>query len=140
MTAMDNNIYRFIPCETRIASAEEQRDVNEIIKEVKILDHIPNAPEIVVQIEQRVSAGLSLAAAHAEWIENYFPNISTPADLPRQPLDAKTPSELLRFSISAIDRRTPGMGSHFGFKGYFLSVLISLNDRKIWDARGQSAS
>jgi len=31
------------------------------------------------------------------------------------------------------------MLSHYGYKGFFLSVLVSLEEGKIWDTRGEKA-
>lgn len=79
-------------------------------------------------------------AAHNEWNESYFPSLETPPELPRQPLDIKTPAGLVHITVSAIKKRTPGMDSHFGFEGYFLSVLLSPGEHAIWDARGEGAT
>lgn len=47
---------------------------------------------------------------------------------------------LVHVTVSVIEKHTPGMGSHFGFEGYFLSLLVSPGARTIWDARGEPAS
>jgi hypothetical protein len=43
-------------------------------------------------------------------------------------------------SVDCIEKKNPGMGLYYGFTGYYLSVLVSLDDKKIWDARGENAT
>jgi hypothetical protein len=131
--------FKVVPLEGRFVEVAEQRAVAEIVQEAKVMEHVPRAAEIVVEVGRRVAGGTPVVAAHKEWQESHFPKIETPPSLPRQPTDAKTPYELVHVTICLINRRTPGMGSHFGFEGYFLSLLVSLDEKKIWDARGEEA-
>ena len=137
---MEFNRFKVLPAEGRLVEPTEQRTVGEILEAANVLDYIPGGSEVVVEVGRRIASGLTPVAAHNEWQESYFPNLQTPAPFPRQPSDAKTPPGLVHVSVSVIDRKTPGMGSHFGFEGYFLSVLVSPNERTIWDARGERAT
>lgn len=40
----------------------------------------------------------------------------------------------------AVERQSGGMSSHFDFEGLFVSLLLSIPDGAIWDARAESAS
>jgi hypothetical protein len=130
---------RFIPPGVRIANPSEQQLVREILEKSRILNPAGEVREIDVEIAARVPAGTSLVAAHATWNAPYFPELQTPDGLPRQLLEAITPEDLLRVEVSLIQRRCPGMGSHFGFKGDYLSLLILVKTKSLWDARQDRA-
>jgi len=137
---MDFKGFNVLPAEGRLVESAEQKAVGETLEAAKVLGCIPPASEVLVEVGRRVPAGSTLAAAHDEWNESYFPSLETPPELPRQPLDINTPAGLVHVTVSAIKKRTPGMDSHFGFEGYFLSVLLSPGEHAIWDARGEGAT
>jgi hypothetical protein len=132
--------FKVLPLEGRPVDATEQRAVGEIIEAAIVLDHITRGAEVVVEVGRQIPSGLTPAEAHGQWRESYFPNVQTPVALPRQAFDGTTPAGLVHVLVSAVEKRTPGMGSHFGFEGYLLSLLVSLNERAIWDARGEQAT
>lgn len=132
--------FKVLPAEGRLVEPAEQKAVGETLEAARILDSIPPASEVLVEVGRRVPTGLTLAAAHNEWSESYFPNVHTPSRLPRQPLDINAPDGLVHVTVSAINKWTPGMGSHFGFEGYFLSLLLMPIERAVWDARGERAT
>lgn len=137
---MDFKGFKVLPAEGRLVEPAEQKAVGETLEAAQVLDCIPRGSEVLVEVGRRIPSGLTLASAHNEWSESYFPNLDTPSQLPRQPLHVKTPPDLVHVTVSVIDKHTPGMSSHFGFKGYFLSLLLSLRDRVVWDARGERAT
>lgn len=137
---MEFNGFKVLPLEGRRVEPAEQQAVGNILEEANLLDSIPRSSEVLVEVGRQITSGLTPAAAHNEWTERYFPKIETPRTLPRQPFDAKAPAGLIHVTVSAIDKRTPGMGSHFGFEGYFLSLLLSPREKVIWDARGERAT
>lgn len=132
--------FKLFPAEGRLVELGEQRIVGKILEDAKVLDRIPHALEVIVEVGRTIESNLGLAAAHQEWRESYFPDVETPKGLPRQPFSAKTESGLVHVTVRVIERYSPGMGSHFGFRGYFLSILLSLSTKTIWDARGETAS
>jgi hypothetical protein len=121
-----------------LSSAEEQRAVMAAVE--PIVTFLPRSKEVVVVICDPVRPGSSLVEAHRGWTELHFPEIKTPAHLPRQQPETPCPSGLIKVLVNCIDERTPGMGSYYQFRGYALSLLISLKDGTIWDARGERAS
>jgi hypothetical protein len=125
---------------TKITTAAEQREVGEILEHDRLIEHLPRHKMLRIELENEVVSGTSLVKAHGSWKETYFQTIQTPPGLPRQPFDAVCPAGIVKVAVACIDRHTPGMGSHFGFKGYYLSVLVSLLEQRIWDARGQPAT
>jgi hypothetical protein len=137
---MEFKRFKVLPLEGRLVEPAEQKAIGEVLEAANVLDYIPYGSEVLVEVGRPITSGLTVAAAHNEWRESYFPNVETPSPLPRQAADAKTPSGLVHVTVSAINRRTPGMGSHFGFEGYFLSLLVSPSEKAIWDARGERAT
>lgn len=123
-----------------IAMPEEQRRVGEILEQFELIGRLPPYNCLRVELENSVAAGTPLWRAHETWNERYFLNIGTPEGFPRQDNDALCPMGLVKISVECIERDTPGMGSHFGFEGYYLSMLVSIPDRIIWDVRGEPAT
>jgi hypothetical protein len=122
-----------------IAELDEQRVVGQILERADLIRYLPSHKKLRVNLENPIAIGASLADAHGEWTEDYFPRVETLNPFPRQPQGTACPPGLVRVSVECINRETPGMSSHFGFNGYFLSLLISLPEGRIWDARGEPA-
>ncbi|HYU42778.1 MAG TPA: alpha/beta hydrolase [Vicinamibacteria bacterium] len=98
------------------------------------------AAEIVVTIGPSVTAGSTLDVAHANWTRAHVGEVRTPSGLPRQAPYARCPAGLVRVSVECIERRSGGMSSYYGFEGYFASLLVSVDEAAVWDARGEPAS
>jgi hypothetical protein len=105
-----------------------------------VVEHLPAAPEIVVTIGPSIAAGSTLDVAHANWTRAHVGEVKTPSGLPRQAPYARCPAGLVRVSIECIERRSGGMRSYYGFEGYFASLLVSVEEGAVWDARGEQAS
>jgi len=122
---------------SRHAYTELQQRVREILERQKVLECLPPAREVAVRIEAPIRPDASLREAHGHWPDP--DTVRTPAGLPRQPGDALCPPHIARVSIECVKRRGGGMGSYHGFQGYYASVLLSLADGSVWDARGEPA-
>ena len=138
---MDFTGFTLFPSHMRrtIAEPEEQRRVGEILEEFGLAGRLPPHKRLGVELENSVPAGTPLWRAHGTWNESYFPKVGTPKGFPRQAHAAPCPPGLVKVSVECIERETPGMGSHFGFAGFYLSVLVSIPERVIWDVRGEPA-
>jgi hypothetical protein len=138
---MDFTSFTLFPSHIRrtIAEPEEQRRVGEILEGFGLAGRVPPHNRLRVELENAVPAGTQLWRAHGTWNESYFPNIDTPEGFPRQDNEALCPAGLVKVSVDCIEREMPGMGSHFGFEGFYLSVLVSIPERVIWDVRGEPA-
>ncbi len=119
------------------AQPDELRAVGEILEKSGVLEHLPPHNDLGVELGKVVPAGASLCAAHETWSENYFPSIQTPDGFPRQPNETRCPPGLVRVTVDCIQQTIPGMGHHYGYDGYYLSLLVSIPERRIWDARGE---
>ena len=58
----------------------------------------------------------------------------------RQEMDASLPDGMRKLSANCIVERSGGMGSHFGFIGTYVSLLLSLDTNTVWDARSCDAT
>jgi hypothetical protein len=120
--------------------AGTQDRVRRILQRDDVLERLPASRETVVTIGPQVTAGATLDIAHATWTRSYCGEVETPGHLPRQPAYARCPAGLVHVTVQCIDRRSGGMSSYYGFDGYFASLLISVEEEVVWDARGEAAS
>jgi hypothetical protein len=114
--------------------------VREILEAHNIVSLLPPSREIVALICAPVPAGATVAEAHTTWLPEGVGKAETPRGLPRQPADARCPDGLVLVEIDCVEQRTGGMGSYFPFLGYFVSLLLLVEEGTIWDARGTMAS
>jgi hypothetical protein len=132
MPELQIHVRQFVP----VAS---QRAVRQAIETSAWFRDLEQFERVRAWISRAVPAGESLTAAHGNWKAEWFPKVETPTGFPRQPDNTPCPADLLLVSVECIRQLTPGMGSHYGFKGYFVSLLISPDPPYIWDARGEMA-
>jgi hypothetical protein len=128
--------FHFAP--SRFSYAERQDRIRAIIDTERVLDHLPPTFEVAVRIEAPIAVGATLSEAHSTW--NEAGSVESPSGLPRQPSDARCPHGLVRVEVECVERRSGGMSSYYGFEGYFVSLLVLIDEGKIWDARGEVAS
>jgi len=128
--------FHFAP--SRFSYAERRDRIREIINNERVLERLPPTFEVAVRIEAPIAEGATLSEAHSTW--NDAGSVETPSGLPRQPPNAQCPHGLVRVAVECVKRRSGGMGSYYGFEGYFVSLLVLIEAGKIWDARGDDAS
>ncbi len=121
-------------------SFDLQDKFRQIILAGNLLDSLPLLTDIEIHVEDSIPKGTSLAKAHRIWKAGYLGKVQTPEGLPRQSEEVTCPKNVFRLSVECIERRNPGMGSYYGFTGYYLSVLVQVDKRVIWDARGEPAT
>jgi hypothetical protein len=113
--------------------------VGEILEQEQLLRFLPEAPEHRVRIEAVLEPGLSLTAAHAVWQEEYLETLPGVTPFASQPADILTPPGIVRVSCECVHGISGGMSSYHGFRGYFVSLLVSIPEGCIWDARVEPA-
>lgn len=119
----------------------EQQKIGAVLEGAGLLQHLPTAREIEVQVHGPIMVtGISLTQAHGDWNESYFRELTTPEGLRRQSVDSICPVGLFKVTASCIEKRCPGMGSHYGFFGLYVSLLVSISENEIWDARSEPAT
>ncbi len=119
-------------------SDEQQEIILEIFKNYNLANVYH--PKKEIKLEQYViyDTEKSILNNHKLW--NSIETIETPPSLPRLESDYKDINKLFQLSIQYIDNESGGMSSFFGFNGYYLSLILDLENKTIIDARGQTAS
>jgi hypothetical protein len=56
-----------------------------------------------------------------------------------QPANAVTPAGIVRVSCGCVCGVSGGMSSYHGFRGFFVSLLVSIPEGCIWDSRLEPA-
>ena len=115
--------------------ASTARRVAEILQHEQVGRIIHGVPLHRVSIEALLPAGMTLLAAHRHWTSLEDSVVKTMPPLPAQPLDAVLPEGIVRVGYSFVTEPSGGMSSHYGFKGHFASLLISVPEGSVWDAR-----
>ena len=92
------------------------------------------------RVEALVAAGTPLAQAHGTWNEGALAAIDGLPPFARQSADVLTPSEMVRVVCECVHAPSGGMSSYYGFRGRFVSLLVSVPARVIWDARSEEAT
>ncbi len=88
------------------------------------------------------AAGATLEAAHGNWLSQGLDEAMTPEGLSRRGKGETPPRAVQQVSLERVDGPSGGMSSYYGFRGYYLSLLLWLDDTGaavIWDARGETA-
>jgi hypothetical protein len=116
------------------------RRVREIFQREQVRSFLPQTPQYRVRIEAVLPAGMALAAAHANWQPAYLEQLQGLPRYARQRAGATTLDGLVRVTCECIQRQSGGMSSYYGFEGYFVSLLVSVQDGYIWDTRLETAT
>jgi hypothetical protein len=126
------------PSRATAAAQDEMRQVGEILERENLISRVPAHRFLRVLLGKPVAAGASLAAAHDLWQPGYFGKVGTLEGFPRQPEDIVCPAGLVGVSVDCVVQTIGGMGPYWDFAGYYLSLLVSLDEGRIWDARGET--
>ena len=104
-------------------------------------DALPRGTFPIARIVAAVPAGIAVEDAHPTWLPAGVGQARGFQPFPRQPASALVPAEVYRVEIDCVDRDRPtgGMSTQFGFEGVFVSLLVSLDSGRIWDARADRA-
>jgi hypothetical protein len=114
--------------------------VREILEAIDFVSLVPPSQEIVVRVSPPLAPGTIVADAHPVWLPGAVDARETPTGLPRQPAVAWCPEGVVRAEVDCVQYWSGGMGSWYGFVGYFVSLLILVDEGTVWDARAEVAS
>jgi hypothetical protein len=112
-----------------------RRRVAAILEAEQVARLLPATPVRRGRIEALVPPGASLAEAHAAWRPGYLATLPALGALATQPVDATAPPGLVRVVFECEVEPSGGMSSHFGFAGWFVSLLVSVPQGCVWDSR-----
>ena len=113
--------------------------VEEILAAERLGDALPSGTRARAAITAAVPEGTAVTAAHSQWTPEGVAAANGLPSFPRQPPEARVPAETVHVEVEAVERTGGGMASHFGFEGLFVSLLVSLRDGRVWDARATDA-
>lgn len=111
----------------------------EILAAERVWELLPTCGDTRARAEAMVPPGVSLAEAHETWLPGYLDERPGLVPLQRQPAGALTPAGLVRVVIECVEAPSGGMSSHFGFRGLFVSLLVSVPQGCVWDVRCEPA-
>lgn len=109
--------------------------VREILEREQLWRFLPKAPEHRLRVEAVLEPGLSLAAAHLIWQQTYLSTLPGVSPLANQPANAVTAAGIVRVSCEWVCGVSGGMSSYHGFRGFFVSLLVSTPEGCVWDSR-----
>jgi hypothetical protein len=116
-------------------------DVERILEDRRVREALaPLGGTVRFHVEAIVAPGLPVHAAHGNWQAGRIGALDGLAPFARQREDALTPSPLVRVLCECVHEPSGGMSSYYGFRGYFVSLLVSVEAGAIWDARVDEAS
>jgi hypothetical protein len=116
------------------------RRTGEILAAERVASLLPECRTVRACVERVVAADLSLALAHETWLPGYLVELRGLSPLQQQPATAVTPPGVARVVIECVDEPSGGMSSFYGFRGTFVSLLVSLPQGCVWDARVEPAT
>ncbi|MCX5662970.1 MAG: hypothetical protein NTW19_25070 [Planctomycetota bacterium] len=145
-TSSESSVMQFLgfvlyPAADRESAADlwEQHAVGKLLEQAFESASLPDHQKLIAALHDPVPPGASLVTAHKNWLPEAFRGLKTLRPFLRQPDTALCPNGLVRVTVDCVVRESGGMSSYYGFEGYYLSLLISVNERLIWDARGETA-
>ncbi|MEK7411822.1 MAG: hypothetical protein AAB263_00725 [Planctomycetota bacterium] len=95
--------------------------------------------KIELRLHEPVKEGTTVQNIHAVWNPDFLDGVKTPEFMPRMKTTDLCQIGSFLLEISYISRITGGMGSYFQFDGYFLSVIVAADGRRMLDCRGEKA-
>ncbi|MGE3725728.1 MAG: hypothetical protein AB7I41_09265 [Candidatus Sericytochromatia bacterium] len=122
-------------------SEAELSQLKALFADSPLLHYYPAKSKVNIQIEirKRIPIGSQILNGTI-WNLDFVNDNPTPAGFPRATLDQFAEHELLLVEILHITGKTGGMGSYFGYLGYYYSVIVDLGQAQVLDVRGQKMS
>jgi hypothetical protein len=114
---------------------EMRKIVYKVFDHYQLLEKFRGYRKYFIYVSDQVLVKQTVKEAHKIWTD--LLRLDTFENIPHQKSDALCVENLLLVQFECIHKQTPNMGSWYGFKGYFLSLLIDSKNLSIWDARGE---
>ena len=134
------DIQLLVPGKNQRIDDSTRDNIKRFIKKHHVLERLPSCNAIEIEMFEPISEPCLLHKAHKTWTITGFLQANPISEFPHQPNNSICSKDLTRLSICCIEKRSGGMGSHFGFIGTYVSMLISLVDDVIWDVRSNEAT
>ena len=116
-----------------------RRRVKAIVRE-RLEDALPLGTVPTARIIGPVTADTVVTAAYPIWTAYGVEHAGALPGFTQQPASAVVPANTWLVEVECVARSTGGMGSHFGFDGVFVALLVAVDDERIWDMRATTAT
>lgn len=113
--------------------------VSEILQTERVAEALPAGTIATATVRAKIEAGTTVGSAHPTWLPEAVHRMHTLPPFPKQGALETVPADVVLVEIEAAEFQTGGRGSFFDYVGLFASLLISLPERRVWDARADDA-
>lgn len=110
-----------------------------ILESEQVARILPETTRTVVRIEAVLPPGQRLDAAHSHWQAPFLEKLAGLPPLAQQAPNAITPPGLVRVVCECVLGSSGGMSSYYGYRGWFVSLLVSIPAACVWDVRFEEA-
>ena len=117
-----------------------RRRVKDILRAERLEDALPLGTVPTARIIAPVMTDTVVTAAYPTWTAHGVEHARTLPGFTQQPASAVVPANTWRVEVECVGRSTGGMGSHFGFDGVFVALLVAVDEGRIWDVRADAAT
>jgi hypothetical protein len=114
--------------------------VSEILEAERVADSLPAGTIATATVRTKIEEGTTIGFAHPTWMHEAVDGVHGLPPFPKQNVLEMVPGDVVLVEIDAIERPIGDNSSYFGYVGLFASLLISLPERRVWDARAADAS
>lgn len=121
-------------------SPDERGRICALVTALLTIREMHDAREIVLTMHSALADPAEIASVHTNWRPEHLNRVETPGSLPRRETCHVCPKDSRLVEVQCIREYSGGMGSYYGFEGYFLSLIINPDLREVIDARGEQAS
>ena len=119
--------------------AEEVAAIVEALNRAGVAAALPMGTIGEVSLRGPVQPGSVVAQAHPTWTNDAVTRARALPPYPKRRGDDVVPPAILGVNVDAVARLSGGMGSHFGYEGLYVSILLSMPEGTVWDARAAEA-
>jgi len=111
-----------------------------IFEEYKLFENFKNYKEYIAEILFYPKNNLTACEAHGLWKISTFSTLKGCCDLPKVNDNPNCPENICVVRLLFIQQYKNSMGNWWGFSGCVLSIIIDIDHKMVWDARGQEAT
>ena len=121
------------------AARIEQAELEQIGEQLRSVASIGHPVEVIRVMDiGPVRPGTTVEQAHRTWKPEYVGELRGFPGFPLQPVALACPDGVDLVEVDLVSEAAGGMGTQFGYKGTFVSVLMHLTG-EVWDMRVDGA-
>lgn len=116
-----------------------QLRIEAMLEETGLKESLPLCQELRVTVAAEVPISTTIENAHPAWRPQAVPSMGQLLPFPHRDPRTACPEGIVQLDVECIRRRSGGMSSHYGYEGYFFSVLVQFPEGTVYDVRGEKA-